>query len=70
MPPAKFLAPLRAVKAHEAARLRILLVVDTDDRLGVTWGRDGDNVKMVLEAALESNGSPIASRLTSSRASR
>ena len=53
MPPREVRRWPAAVKAHEAARLRILLVVDTDDRLGVTWGRDGDNVKMVLEAALK-----------------
>ena len=53
VPTAKFLPPLKAVKAKEAARLRILVVVDTDDRLGVTWGRDGDNVKAVLESALK-----------------
>ena len=52
VPPAKFLAPIPAVKAKEAARLRILVVVDTDDRLGITWGRDGDNVKAVFESAL------------------
>jgi hypothetical protein len=53
VPPEKFLAPIKAVKAPEAARLRILLVVDTDDRLGITWGRDGDNVKTVLESAVK-----------------
>jgi hypothetical protein len=53
VPPAKFVAPIKAVKAKEATRLRILVVVDTDDRLGVTWGRDGDNVKAVLESALK-----------------
>ncbi len=44
---------LPAQPGDEAARVRILLVVDTDDEGGATWGRDGDNVRAVLEAALK-----------------
>ena len=53
VPPNKRVAPVAAIKGREAPRLRILVVVDTDDRLGVTWGRDGDNVKAVLDSAIK-----------------
>ncbi len=41
------------VKGEEAAHVRFLIVVDTDDREGATWGLDGKNLKAVLEAGLE-----------------
>lgn len=40
------------VKGPENVRLRVLIAVDTDDQGGVTWGRDGLNVKSILEAML------------------
>jgi hypothetical protein len=36
----------------EASRVRFLIVVDTDDHAGATWGLDGKNLKAVLEAGL------------------
>lgn len=42
----------RADAPDEASRVRILLVLDTDDKQGVTWGLDGDNMQAVLQAAL------------------
>lgn len=38
---------------QEASRVRILLVLDTDDRMGSTWGLDGENMKEMLEATLK-----------------
>jgi hypothetical protein len=37
----------------EAARVRILLVLDTDDRQGATWGQDGDNMRGLLDGMLK-----------------
>ncbi len=37
--------------AQEAARVRVLLVLDTLDQNGATWGLDGDNMKALLERA-------------------
>src|SRR5947207_7400306 len=37
--------------APEASRVRILIAVDTDDQMGATWGLDGANLKVILEAA-------------------
>jgi hypothetical protein len=54
--PAKLLPAAKAVKGPEAVRLRVLLVLDTDDRQGFTWGRDGDNMKVLLEASLKRLG--------------
>lgn len=45
--------PVRGDSQREADRLRVLLVLDTDDKMGATWGLDGANVKAVLEAALK-----------------
>jgi hypothetical protein len=47
------LIPARASsqQADEAARVRVLLVLDTLDRGGQTWGLDGDNMKAMLERA-------------------
>ncbi|MCI0641752.1 MAG: C13 family peptidase [Gemmataceae bacterium] len=40
-------------QADEASRVRVLLVLDTEDRMGATWGLDGENRKEVLEAAFQ-----------------
>jgi hypothetical protein len=40
----------------EAKRLRVLLVLDTDDRMGATWGLDGQNMKNLLRVLLERQG--------------
>jgi hypothetical protein len=40
----------------EAKRLRVLLVLDTEDRMGATWGLDGQNMKHTLEALLRKQG--------------
>jgi hypothetical protein len=42
-----------AQSTGEASRLRILLVLDTDDKQGDTWGLDGENMRAFLEAALK-----------------
>jgi hypothetical protein len=46
----------------EAARVRVLIVVDTDDQMGATWGLDGDNLKVVLAAGAQKQG--IRARVT------
>lgn len=49
--------PLTQVQGQdEASRVRILLVLDTDDRQGPAWGLDGDNMKAVLEATMKKLG--------------
>lgn len=47
--------PIQADEA-EVGRLRVLIVVDTDDVMGATWKLDGDNVKAVLEAGFRKQG--------------
>lgn len=49
-------------KGAENARLRVLIAVDTDDQAGITWGRDGLNVKAMLESMLKKQG--LADRST------
>jgi hypothetical protein len=41
---------------REAKRLRVLLVLDTDDRMGATWGLDGQNMKNLLRVLLNKQG--------------
>src|SRR2546426_7077853 len=48
--------PLVATGQEEAARVRVLLVLDTLDRMGDTWGLDGDNMKLVFENAFDKQG--------------
>ncbi len=52
------LSPLAAWSQElaEASRVRVLLLLDTDDRMGATWGLDGDNMKEVMEAAFVKQG--------------
>jgi hypothetical protein len=52
------LSPLTAWSQElaEASRVRVLLLLDTDDRMGATWGLDGDNMKEVIEAAFIKQG--------------
>src|SRR5437660_2111894 len=40
----------------EARRLRVLLVLDTDDKMGATWGLDGQNMKHLLHDLLNRQG--------------
>jgi len=40
----------------EASRVRILLVLDTLDRMGATWGLDGDNMLGLFEHAFKKQG--------------
>ncbi|MBI3410807.1 MAG: hypothetical protein HY040_20925 [Planctomycetes bacterium] len=44
--------PLGAQSVDEASRVRVLLVLDTDDAGGPTWGLDGENMKAMFEATL------------------
>jgi hypothetical protein len=44
---------IRAQPVDEAARVRVLLVLDTDDEEGATWGLDGTNVRTVFEASFK-----------------
>lgn len=43
-------------RLQECANLRVLIAVDTDDQGGITWGRDGMNMKALLESALAKQG--------------
>lgn len=45
-----------AVAQEEASRVRILLVLDTLDRMGATWGLDGENMKALFEHAFKKQG--------------
>jgi hypothetical protein len=40
-------------RVPEAKRVHVLIVVDTDDMAGATWGLDGKNVKAVVDAGLK-----------------
>src|SRR5262245_1782825 len=40
-----------AIKGPETTRVHVLLVADTHDQMGATWGRDTANMKAILEAA-------------------
>src|SRR5947209_6639331 len=40
----------------EAKRLRVLLVLDTDDKMGATWGLDGQNMKHLIRELLQKQG--------------
>jgi hypothetical protein len=53
---ALWVAPLSAQPGAEASRVRVVLVLDTDDEAGATWRRDGENVRTVLEAGLHKQG--------------
>lgn len=44
-------SPTFGADAPEASRVRILIAVDTDDQMGATWGLDGANLRVILEAA-------------------
>jgi hypothetical protein len=41
---------------EEAARVRILLVLDTLDRMGATWGLDGENMSALFDHAFRKQG--------------
>jgi caspase domain-containing protein len=45
-----------ALAQEEASRVRVLLVLDTYDRMGATWGLDGENMKALLEHAFRKQG--------------
>src|SRR5438128_7930348 len=47
-------APARG--QEEASRVRVLLVLDTLDRMGATWGLDGENIKALFEHAFHKQG--------------
>jgi hypothetical protein len=51
-----FLPAAAHVQNREAKRLRVLLVLDTDDRMGATWGLDGQNMKHLLRELLDKQG--------------
>jgi hypothetical protein len=55
---AAMLAAPTAARAQigEAAKVRVLLVLDTDDQMGATWGLDGDNMKALLENMVQKQG--------------
>jgi hypothetical protein len=40
----------------EASKVRVLLVLDTDDQMGATWGLDGDNVRLLVEHMVKKQG--------------
>jgi hypothetical protein len=40
----------------EAAKVRVLLVLDTDDGMGDTWGLDGENMKALIEHVVSKQG--------------
>jgi hypothetical protein len=40
----------------EAAKVHVLLVLDTDDREGLTWGLDGENMKALIENMVKRQG--------------
>src|SRR5262245_65846261 len=44
---------LTAGEPGMASRLRVLIVADTESKSGSTWKRDGENMKELLEAALQ-----------------
>ncbi len=50
---AALLAPATAWAQGESTRLRFVIVVDTEDQMGKTWGQDGDNVRAVVAAAAQ-----------------
>ena len=44
--------PKVGAQPAEAAKVRVLLVLDTLDRMGETWGLDGKNMKALIETAM------------------
>src|SRR5258708_7460698 len=51
------IAPSAALaQAAEAAKVHVLLVLDTDDREGQTWGLDGENMKALIENMVKRQG--------------
>jgi hypothetical protein len=45
-----------AFAQEDAARVRILLVLDTLDRMGATWGLDGENMSALFDHAFSKQG--------------
>ncbi|GEM_PF-5566113 len=43
-------------QTSEASRVRVLIAVDTDDQMGATWGLDGENLRVLLTAAVQKQG--------------
>lgn len=61
--------PVAPVKGEEASHLHVLLVLDTNDQMGATWGRDGENLEALLETAFrrqQLDGRYTITRLTGS----
>jgi Caspase domain len=51
------LAPHVALaQAAEAAKVRVLLALDTDDKEGRTWGLDGENMRALIEHMVKKQG--------------
>ncbi len=55
-------APAAGQAPQEVKRVRVLLALDTDDRMGATWGLDGDNLRLLIEHAVKKQG--LAGRVT------
>lgn len=49
-------SPVAAQPQAEASKVRVLLVLDTDDSMGATWGLDGENVKALIENMVAKQG--------------
>ncbi len=49
-------ATVHAQPKGEASKVRVLLVLDTDDQMGQTWGLDGDNVRLLIEHMVKKQG--------------
>ena len=54
---ALLIAPTAALaQAAEAAKVRVLLALDTDDNQGQCWGLDGENMKALIEHMVKKQG--------------
>lgn len=55
-------SPLAAQEVSEAKRVRVLIAVDTHDKMGLAWGIDGANMRDTLSATLKKQN--LGDRLT------